>query len=69
MSGLSSRMTRTSKLRRGVIAERAHLLEADDVGGERAQLIDGEREPPIERRLGPPEVQRDDAEVLAHAPD
>ena len=51
----------------GAPVEWTDLLEADHVGGKCAKLPDRERETLIERRLGAPEVQRDDAEVRTHA--
>ena len=43
--------------------ERAALLDRDHVRRERAELADREIEPLVERRLGPPQVERDEPEL------
>lgn len=46
----------------GHAVERADLLQADHVGRERLELIEREREPSVERRFDPPQIERDHAE-------
>jgi hypothetical protein len=50
----------------GEAVERPRLLHAHDIDRECAQLTSCECDAAVERRLGAPEVQCDDAEVTAH---